>query len=84
MRPIVEEQVSEVFVVIGGCWTVDQNATEDTIPCLNGKVGVIPRRAILSCAPGVGEAVAGSNWALGDGRDAVYSKLALYHFRKGK
>lgn len=71
VAPIVEEDVSKVLVVVRTRRPVDQNTAEDTFPCLQGKVGMVPRRPVLGRSPGVRRSIARCGGALRDGGDAV-------------
>ena len=42
VRPVVEEEITEILVVIGGCWTVDHDSTENAVSSLDGEMRVIP------------------------------------------
>lgn len=42
MRPITEHDSSNILVVVGACWTTDDQAPIDTIISLKAKVGMIP------------------------------------------
>lgn len=72
VRPVVQEQVAKIFVVICRGGAVDDDSAEDTVPGLHGEVRVVPAGTVLGCAPGVGEGVAGSDGALCDAWDAVH------------
>jgi len=50
----IEEQITEVLVVVGGSWSVDEDAAEDAFPCLQSVVRMIPATAVLGCSPSVG------------------------------
>ena len=72
MRPVVQEEVSEVFVVVCCGGAVDEDSTEDAVPGLNGEVGVVPGRTILSCTPGISKGISRGDWALGDAWNAIH------------
>lgn len=42
LRPIVQEDVAKVLVVVCSCGAVDENTTENTVPSLNREVRVVP------------------------------------------
>jgi hypothetical protein len=43
--------MAKVFVIIRGCRSVDDNASENPFPGLKGEMGVIPRASVLSRFP---------------------------------
>lgn len=47
MVPVIQEEHAEILIIIGGGGSVDNNATEDSLPGLQGKVGMIPCATIL-------------------------------------
>lgn len=64
--PIVQKQITKVFVVVGCSRSVDDDSTDDTLPSLEGEVRMVPGGTVLLSLPGVGDALPGSGWALGD------------------
>ena len=71
MRPIAEEQVSEVFVVVGGSRAVDHNTASYAIPRLNVEMTVVPARAVLGCSPSVSDRISWCSGALGDSSNSI-------------
>lgn len=69
--PVVQEDHAEVLIVVGSGGTVDDDTTEDTLPGLEGEVGVVPGGPVLGGPPGVGHGVVGRQRALGDGADTI-------------
>ena len=53
VKPFVEEEDAEVFIVVAAGGAVDHNTTMQTFPGLECKVGVVPGRSILRCFPGI-------------------------------
>lgn len=64
--------MTKVLIIVRSSRTVDDDTAEDTIPCLDGEVRVIPGAAVLSRSPLVRLGVTGSDWALSDGGDTVH------------
>jgi hypothetical protein len=54
MVPVVQENVSEINIIVCSCRTIDLDSTKDTGPGLDVEVGVTTS-AVLSCAPTVGK-----------------------------
>lgn len=41
--PVIKEEVTQIFVVVGSGRSVDNNTTEDSVPSLNSEMTVVPR-----------------------------------------
>jgi len=71
MVPILDHECAQVFVVVCGGWSVDDQWTIQTVCVLKGVVGMVPSRSILRSGESVRHGLARSNWTLGDARDAI-------------
>jgi len=51
--PVVEEEHTQVLVVVCRGRSIDDNAAKDALPSLQGEMRVIPSRPVLGSSPGV-------------------------------
>ena len=72
VRPIVEEEIAEIFIVICGSRAIDNDASQNAIPSLDVEMRVIPTGSVLCSSPRVSERVSWSNRALGDARNTIH------------
>jgi len=47
MVPVIQEEHAKILVVIGGGRPINDNATENSLPGLQGKVRMVPGATIL-------------------------------------
>ena len=71
MVPIVQKQHTQIFIVIGRSRTIDYDATKDTFPRLQSKVGVVPGGSVLYGLPCVRYGIFGSRGTLSDRNDTI-------------
>ena len=71
LTPVVQEKHSLVFIIVAACRAVDDDTSQNTFPCLERKVRVIPRTSVLSCSPGIGDGLSGCSRTLSDGSNTV-------------
>lgn len=71
MVPLHQEQISQVNIIVGSSWAINDDATKHTVPGLHGIVRVIPGRAILSRLEGICHGIPRRCWTLRDRRHAV-------------
>lgn len=71
MVPIIQEEHTEVLIVVGRSRAVDDNASKDTLPRLESKVGMIPSRAVLQSSPSVRHSVFGGSGTLCNGHNTI-------------
>lgn len=62
--PVGDDDWAKIHIVVGTSRAIDNEGTGNTFGILKGEVGVIPGSSVFSCSPFVGQAAAGSDWAL--------------------
>jgi len=80
MRPVLEEESTEVLVVVPVCWAVEYYATEEALRVLQTEVAVVPRRAILRGPEFICHAFTRGDGALSDSWNSVgQQRVELSH-----
>lgn len=72
VAPVVEKDMTKIFVVVGSGRSVNEDPAKDAIPGLNGKVSVVPGRSVLQGLPAVCLSVARRDGTLRDRRHTVH------------
>lgn len=72
MRPVIEKQHTEVFVVLSCRRAMNHNAAKHSLPCLKREMRMIEACPILLGPPGIGVTCPWGNWTLGNRDSAVH------------
>ena len=72
MVPVIQEEMSQIYIVVRSRRTIDEDPTEDSVPRLYIKMRVIPPSSILVSMPPVSVGVSRGNRALSNAGDTIH------------
>lgn len=72
MRPVVDDKMTGIYIVLSGLGSVDVHGTEETLVCLESQVRVVPGESVAFGSPLVGHALTRGKGALRETDDTVH------------